>query len=403
VKNVLFLTGLFPDEIRTEIIKNSKSNTQFAADALQWSFVEGLVYYFNNLQLLNFPFIGSYPTLYKTPFIKSFCFGNNKGFDGLNIGYFNLMAVKNVSIYRRAISNIRIWAKQNEGEKAILIYSAFLPFLKAAIEAKKEFSDLKIYLILPDLPQFMGGPDNKLYRGFKKYTNNQLLKCFEKTDGFVLLSKYMTELLPIDNKPWTVVEGIFNSKTAEPLPVNNTNNKKIILYTGTLARRYGILRLLEAFKLIRNEDYLLIICGDGDSKEDINLATEKDKRIIYKGSLDRSDVLRMQREASLLINPRTPEGEFTRFSFPSKTMEYLASGVPALIYKLPGIPEEYYQYCYSLEEISPEALAKKITGILQLDPDTRNGIGVKARQFILENKNPRVQCEKVYKLIEKQI
>lgn len=400
MKSVLFLTGLFPDEIRSEIIENSKSNTQFAADALQWSFAEGLVHHYQNLQLLNFPFVGSYPTLYKTPFIKSFSFGKSNRFQGLNVGYFNLIAVKNFNIYRQAKSNIRNWVEQNKGEKAILIYSAFLPFLKAAIATKKEYPDLKIYLILPDLPQFMGGPDNKLYRAFKKYTGTQLQECFKKMDGFILVSKYMTELLPIDNKPYTVVEGIFNNKAEIFLPVKNDTRKKTILYTGTLARRYGILGLLEAFKLIRDENSLLVICGDGDTKEDINLAAEKDKRIIYKGSIDRSEVLRLQREASLLINPRTPEGEFTKFSFPSKTMEYLASGVPTLLYKLPGIPDEYYKYCYSLEDISVGALAEKIKEILSLDAEILAEKGRMARKFILENKNPENQCEKIFNLIE---
>jgi glycosyltransferase involved in cell wall biosynthesis len=400
IKNVLMLTGLFPDEIRNEIIAKSKYNTQFAADALQWSFVKGLTNYYTNLHLVNFPFIGSYPTLYKTPFIKSFLFGKDKGFDGVNVGYFNLIALKNIIIYRQAKSNIRNWIKQTKGEKVILIYSAFLPFLKAAIAAKQEFAGLKVYLILPDLPQFMGGPDNALYRAFKKINNEQLYESFSQIDGFVLLSEFMTESLPIGAKPWTVIEGIFNDQpNAAPVP-KAVSDKKIILYTGTLARRYGILRLLEAFGLIDDKNCLLVICGDGDTKEDINLAAEKDTRIIYKGSVDRAEVLKLQQQASLLINPRTAEGEFTKFSFPSKTMEYLASGVPTLLYELPGIPDEYYNYCYSLEDVSISALAKKITEILSLDPAVLAEKGRLAREFILNNKNPEKQCEKVYKLIE---
>jgi len=400
VNSVLFLTGLFPDEIRSELIKNSKANTQFAADAFQWSFVEGLTNYYDDLHLLNFPFVGSYPTLCKTPLIRSFDFGKDKAFYGRNIGYFNLIAIKNISIYQQAKNDIRKWAKQTTGKKAILIYSAFLPFLKAAIAAKEEFSDLKVYLIMADLPQFMGGPNNALYRAFKKMTNNGLQESFRQIDGFVLVSKFMRELLPIGNKPWTVVEGIYNPKSEPDFQAGSVSDKKIILYTGTLARRYGILGLLAAFKLIEDKNYQLVICGDGDTKEDINLAAEKDKRIIYKGSVDRSEVLKIQRQASLLVNPRTPEGEFTKFSFPSKTMEYLASGVPALLYKLPGIPDEYYAYCYSLEDVSAVAMATKITEILNLDSAVLAEKGRKARQFVLDNKNPKTQCEKVAKLIE---
>ena len=45
-------------------------------------------------------------------------------------------------------------------------------------------------------------------------------------------------------------------------------------------------------------------------------------------------------------------------------MEYLASGIPTLIYKLPGIPDEYYQYCFSLEDLGVEALANKMMDII---------------------------------------
>lgn len=398
--NILFLTGLFPKEIRAEIVSNSKYNTQFAADALQWSFVEGMTFYYKNFRLLNFPFVGSYPTLYKTTHIQQFAFGKEMNFDGLNIGYFNFIALKNIDIYNKVKKGIFDWAGQTSGKKTLLIYAAYLPFLKAAIAAKKEFADLKIVVILPDMPIFMGGPDNIFYRAFKRYNRNALEKCFHHLDGYVLISEYMTEMLPVENKKWTVVEGISNAKKGDFLQKGKFDDQKIILYTGTLSRRYGILNLLEAFRLINNDNYKLIICGSGDTQDEIALAAKNDSRIIYKGSIDRPRVLELQRDASLLVNPRTPEGEFTKFSFPSKTMEYLASGVPTLLYKLPGIPEEYYDHCFSLEDLSISALAAKITEILSMDPEVLAEKGSTARQFILDNKNPRKQCEKVFKLIE---
>ena len=74
-KKVLFLTGLFPEEIVTEIISNSKFNTQFAANALQWSIVMGLSAYYQRLKVINMPFVGAYPNLYKKIRIKEFPFG----------------------------------------------------------------------------------------------------------------------------------------------------------------------------------------------------------------------------------------------------------------------------------------------------------------------------------------
>ena len=69
-------------------------------------------------------------------------------------------------------------------------------------------------------------------------------------------------------------------------------------------------------------------------------------------------------------------------------MEYFASGVPTLLYKLPGIPEEYYDYCFTITELGVDALASKMNTILDLSENELKECGVKAREFILNEKNP---------------
>ena len=102
----------------------------------------------------------------------------------------------------------------------------------------------------------------------------------------------------------------------------------------------------------------------------------------------------------LLVNPRTPEGEFTKYSFPSKTMEYMASGVPVLMYRLPGIPEEYFNYCYKVEDVGETALTKAIEDVLNKSSEELANMGKSAREFILEHKNPIAQMGKVVEFIK---
>ncbi|MFR5442676.1 glycosyltransferase [Alistipes sp.] len=127
----------------------------------------------------------------------------------------------------------------------------------------------------------------------------------------------------------------------------------------------------------------------------------KDRRIQYLGSIPHDEILQLQRTASLLVNPRTPEGIYTKYSFPSKTMEYLASGTPTLLYELPGIPKEYYHYCYSLNDQSITALAEKVDEVLSLSIEERTKLGEKAQQFILDTKNATIQCTKILELIKR--
>ena len=260
---------------------------------------------------------------------------------------------------------------------------------------------MKIVLIIPDLPEYMGGQKSFLSEYVHKQNRRFLKKLYFEIDGFVLLTEHMKEMLPIEDKKWTIVEGIFNNIQDDTEKIDQVIDSKIsyIFYSGTLAKRYGVMNLVEAFLMLVDTNIRLVICGTGDAENEILDYVKNDKRIIFRGQIPRAEVLKLQRKASLLVNPRTPEGEFTKYSFPSKTMEYLASGVPTLLYKLPGIPDEYYQYCFSLEDLSIKALANKITDILGLDCNELRKIGLEARNFILDRKNPVVQCEKVMKLI----
>ena len=214
----------------------------------------------------------------------------------------------------------------------------------------------------------------------------------------------MRERLPIGNKPTTVLEGIYNQGDEKQMDDESKTSEfaeKYILYTGTLARRYGIMNLVHAFSRTNLKDVKLYICGEGETKTEILEYVKNNPRIVYKGLVKRDEALHIQRNAMLLVNPRTPEGEFTKYSFPSKTMEYLASGVPTLLYRLPGIPNEYYDYCFSLTDISIDALTNKIEQILNTDYNELRIIGKQARNFILDKKNPKQQTKKIIDLINK--
>src|SRR5690606_15738320 len=155
--------------------------------------------------------------------------------------------------------------------------------------------------------------------------------------------------------------------------VNGSKKKpskiKSILYTGTLNKKYGILILLEAFELIKKDNYQLWICGAGEAEEDITKISANDHRIKFFGRVSRKEALRLQRKATVLINPRKSEEVFTKYSFPSKNMEYLLSGRPTIAYKLPGIPAEYEEYMFFIEDETAQGMAKKIIEACEKDPE----------------------------------
>lgn len=399
---IIMIGGFFPPEIYRDIVGNSVGCVQYAADAFQKAMINGLAANKADFTLLNAPFVGSYPKRYIVPCIESFGFNYETLFGTVsakNVGFCNLSGIKLLSRYRTMKRELIKQIKESDDkENTLLIYSVHSPFLKACVEVKRKFPMTRIVLVVPDLPEYMSA-DKSFLRRLASSLNGVLLdRLYKHVDGYVLLSKYMTERLPVINKPWTVVEGIYDSSSELQLPARELK-ERYILYTGTLAARYGIQTLVKAFATIEDPSVRLYICGDGDSKAMIEEYALKDSRIVYKGQLIREEVLKLQRNAILLVNPRTSEGDFTKYSFPSKNMEYLASGVPSLLYKLPGIPDEYYDYCFSLSEIGVEALRSMLEDILARIPDDLDKMGANARRFILDNKNPQKQVEKIIDLI----
>ena len=95
------------------------------------------------------------------------------------------------------------------------------------------------------------------------------------------------------------------------------------------------------------------------------------------------------------MNPRSNKEEYTKYSFPSKTMEYLATGRPVLMHKLKGIPDEYDKYIFYIGE----DMAKSLQQIAQADPQMLADVGEKGKQFVLLNKNMKKQAEKIIRLI----
>lgn len=411
---LIILMGIFPDNQYDTIISNSKGVIQYAADALQKSFLEGLISTSNNLDLeiINLPYIGSFPRRYTKLFSKDYKFQfeskNGHIVQGENIKFCNLAGYKHISRYIHTKKKLNSICSSTEDNVVCIIYAIHSPFLLAALDVKKKYpSKLKILQIVPDLPEYMdvsSDNTNSFKKLLRNWNLNNLKKSYHKIDAFVLLSKYMKNPLGIHNQPWIVIEGIYNSSVDELYlqKIKKDTTLKTILYSGTLASRYGIENLVKAFRLIPNKNYRLLICGDGDFKNELKEHIKQDSRIVYKGQLPRKDILQLQRYADLLVNPRTPDGEFTKYSFPSKTMEYLASGTPTLLYKLPGIPDEYYKYCFTLDANNNiDDLSKEMTNILNLPEDILKQKGIEARNYIFNNKNPYVQCQKIFKLIEK--
>lgn len=390
--DILFLGSIYSEHLVSTYQSNCKRGYQFAAQALQTSLIQGLIDNNTNLSVITIPCVPTFPFSYRSPFLKSddFIFNGNKM--GYSIGRINVPIFKYELGWKKRIDQ---WLLRTKCKKYILIYSLCAKFFEIAKYIKTKYSDVIIGVVVADLPEYMAW--NKYYTllGLKKRDENIIYKNFQYIDKFILLSKHMTEKLPLGERPWVVMEGIFNSSEDIVDTSIFQRKPKVMLYTGNINKRYGIMDAVNAFISLPNNDISFWICGFGDSEGAIKEIANRDKRVVYLGAVPRSKVLQLQREAYLLINPRHSNEEFTKYSFPSKTMEYLASGTPTLMCKLACIPEEYANFLFYIEEESIEGYKNAIINVFEKDEYYLWSFGGKAKQFILNNKTPYMQVKKI--------
>jgi glycosyltransferase involved in cell wall biosynthesis len=165
--------------------------------------------------------------------------------------------------------------------------------------------------------------------------------------------------------------------------------------TGFLSAYNGFREILAAFSQMKGSQYRLILAGRGPLEGEIVAATRTDPRIDFKGFLEIQDLLALHASADVLVSMRLTQSFKTAYAFPSKTFEYLLSGVPVVTTATGHMKDEYGSYCFVLEEESPQALAALLQRIERLAPAERECIGCAARQFIVDHKTWELQHRRI--------
>lgn len=397
-QDIVCLTGLFPEEYVDEINKYSLTGVQNAANKLQWGIVKGLDGLGENVTIFNSIYVGSYPRLYRKIMIPTFHFSHGSEKNDINIGFINIAGIKVLSRYYTVKRELDKWASVDSGrEKVLLIYAMTTPFAQLAGYIKRKYSSIKVIYIIPDLPMYMNVTkvqESAVYRTRKKIEEFLFHRSLKNVDGYVLLTDGMKEWFTTDIN-YTVVEGM--ATIDNTIDVDDIKKKKQILYAGGIKREYGVIDLVSAFSQIDDPEWELVIYGDGTDMESVCEYAKKDVRIKIMRSAPNAVVMKHQREAALLINPRKNQ-EMAKYSFPSKTLEYMLSGTPMLGYKLAGIPEEYYDNMFVIQD-SENGMEEALRKAMDLPETERIKMGEKAKHFVVKEKNPEKQCKKILELI----
>lgn len=252
-------------------------------------------------------------------------------------------------------------------------------------------------IVLTDVPEYGGSGT--------AYTiiSNFLIKY---ADSYVFLTEEMNTKYNVKDQPFIIMEGLVDIREHDDSDINehytkcNNENTKILMYAGGLNKVYGIPELVEGFIDAHIDGWELHVYGEGDYRLELEKVAKHNNNVKYFGTLMSSEIVKKEKEASLLINPRPTIEEYTKYSFPSKNMEYMVSGTPVLTTDLPGMPAEYKKYVFILEDYSAYGIENKLKEICALGCDTLNEKGIEARSFVLNKKNNIIQAKRIIDMIE---
>lgn len=315
--------------------------------------------------------------------------------NGINYNYvsfFNRSFLRKISVFVNVFFKTLFFKMDKKTTvmcDALNIAASFGALFAAKLRRKKTVG------IVTDVPCHR--PDNTEVP-FNEKLNLWLIKRF---DSYLLLTEQMNEIVNPKKRPYVVLEGHCDIGMQEiENRIEDKDSKKICLYAGTLRRIYGIENLVRGFVKAAVPNTELHIYGAGDFKEELQKLATEYKTVKYMGIAPNSEIVEAELKATLLVNPRPTNEEYTKYSFPSKNMEYMASGTPVLTTKLPGMPQEYNKYVYLLEDESADGVCAALKEILTKPAEELHQKGLDAKNFVMEEKNNCVQAKKVLEMIE---
>lgn len=395
--NILYVSSLASEKLVSDIYFKTKANPGFAVQKFTRLLVKGLAK--NDVPVISL----SNPPInnaYNDRLWVSLGTETEEDIKYKYMPFINLPVLKHICIFFYSFFYVLGCGLKQRKNTAIVCDVLCISSSMGSLLASK-LSGLHSVAIITDIyDQMVGLQTRGLKTVIKKLAGILNRKYVGSFDKYVLLTEAMNEKVNPKQRPFIVMEALCDEELSDDVFAPTTKSlPKVIMYAGGLEERYGLKMLVQAFKTIPDDNIELHLYGSGSYVEELIGETEADRRIKFWGVRSNKDIVEAESKATLLVNPRFTTEEFTRYSFPSKNMEYMVSGTPVLTTKLPGMPSEYYPYVYLIEDESVDGFALAMSSILQLPSDILQRKGLAARNFVLREKNNIRQGGRIMNLI----
>lgn len=189
-------------------------------------------------------------------------------------------------------------------------------------------------------------------------------KLLQEADYYITVSDTLRKLLP--SKPGISIYG--NYQQIEINKISKVNDSIIkLVFTGSIDKIRGAFTAVKSMQYLP-QHYKLYISGVGNSntidelkKEIENINKLKNCKVCeYLGMLDEYEYDKLLKNTDIALNPQI-NGDYSKYLFPSKIIQYLNYNLPTVTTKGESIIESpFANILYFSEDFTPESFAKAI-------------------------------------------
>lgn len=394
--NIIYISSLSSKRLIDEIKENTGRDPGYAVQKFNRMLVKGLIDNQINVTILSAPPIGRHNSS-KTIWSRKTETEDNITYHYLS--FINLPGIRQCCLVINTFIKTLLWTKKNHN--CAVVCDVLNASMNMAVLSACRITKAQTVGIMTDMPGLMVSFDSIEKLPLRTQIATTLIKwSLKHFNKFVFLTEAMN-VVNEDNRPYIVMEGMSDSAMASNERVFNDKAIRTIIYAGGLHERYGLKKLVESFMKLPYDNIRLQIFGNGPFETELKeIYCKQDNRIQYMGVVSNDEVIRAERDATLLVNPRPTSEEFTKYSFPSKNIEYMSSGTPLLTTRLPGMPKEYYPYVFLIDNESIDGYALALQDTLNHSDKELYEFGSKAKSFVLKRKNNVEQARRVIELIK---
>jgi glycosyltransferase involved in cell wall biosynthesis len=398
--HILFIGHLFPDSLADRILDQPLPPIQTQRfglallDALKVGF-EGNIEVFSVAPLLDYP-------VCRLVFAPRAKWKIDNKISATMVPYINIVGFKHLSRFLQTFAFVFKWAFVNRKFKRIIILHGVQSCKIWGTILGQVFTPCKI---VPFLTDDLGIPlkwESNLLVKLRHIDVKLMLLGIRKSSGIIAMTPQLAEKLAPTHSP-LIIPAIQNLKYNPTLSKGSDLGDKsfTIVYTGRLAENYGINLLLDAFIQANRTDWQLIITGWGDQESIVCNYSLKYPQIKFLGFIKHEELLDLYNKADVLVNPRLTSSALASLSFPSKIVDYLATGKPVISTNLPVLDDIFRKHLILTRSDTPEELIRCLEEVSSWDENQCERWRKQSLEFVNIKLSPDWQGRKIKNYIIK--